>query len=122
MINHHRLKNSFGYAWEGIMYTLKHDQNILVHLLFAIAVIIAALILGLDHVEVSVLGIAILFVIIAEMLNTAIEKTVDLITTEHRIEAKIAKDVASGMVLVSAIGAALLGLFIFLPKIVELLW
>jgi diacylglycerol kinase len=46
----------------------------------------------------------------------------DLITTEHRIEAKIAKDVASGMVLVSAIGATLLGLFIFLPKIVELLW
>lgn len=122
MINHHRLKKSFGYAWEGIMYTLKHDQNILVHLLFAIGVIIAALVLGLDHVEVSVLGIAILFVIIAEMLNTAIEKTVDLITTEHRIEAKIAKDVASGMVLVSAIGAALLGLFIFLPKIVELLW
>jgi diacylglycerol kinase (ATP) len=106
MINHHRLKKSFGYAWEGIMYTLKHDQNILVHLLFAIGVIIAALVLGLDHVEVSVLGIAILFVIIAEMLNTAIEKTVDLITTEHRIEAKIAKDVASGMVLVSAIGAA----------------
>lgn len=122
MINHNRLKSSFGFAIEGIQYTLKHDQNILVHLLFAIGVIIAALVLGLDHVEVSVLGIAILFVIIAEMLNTAIEKTVDLITTEHRIEAKIAKDVASGMVLVSAIGAALLGLFIFLPKIVELLW
>jgi diacylglycerol kinase (ATP) len=122
MINHHRLRKSFGFAVEGIMYTLKHDQNILVHLLFAIFVIIASLILGLDHVEVSVLGIAILFVIIAEMLNTAIEKTVDLITTEHRIEAKIAKDVSSGMVLVAAIGAALLGLFIFLPKIVELLW
>lgn len=122
MIEHRRLKSSFGYAWEGIMYTLKHDQNILIHFLFAIAVIAAAIILGLNHVEVSVLGIAILFVIIAEMLNTAIEKTIDLITSEHRIDAKIAKDVSSGMVLVSAIGAAILGVFIFLPKIIELLW
>ena len=122
MINHRRLKSSFGYAIEGIMYTLKHDQNILVHFAFAIGVIVLALVLGLDHVEVSVLGIAILFVIIAEMLNTAIEKTVDLITTEHRIEAKIAKDVSSGMVLVSAIGAAMLGLFIFLPKILTFVW
>lgn len=122
MIEHRRLKSSFGYAWEGIMYTLKHDQNILIHFLFAVAVIAAAVILGLNHVEVSVLGIAILFVIIAEMLNTAIEKTIDLITSEHRIDAKIAKDVSSGMVLVSAVGAAILGVFIFLPKIVELLW
>ena len=122
MINHHRLKSSFGYAIEGILYTLKHDQNILIHFLCAIAVIIAAIALGLDHVEISVLGIAVLFVIIAEMLNTAIEKTVDLITTEHRIEAKIAKDVSSGMVLVSALGAAVLGIFIFLPKIIDLVW
>lgn len=120
MINKVRLVKSFGYAWEGILYTIKHDQNILVHFLFAIAVVCAAILLGLDHVEISVLGIAILFVVITEMLNTAIEKVVDLITTEHRIEAKIAKDVSSGMVLVAAFGAIVLGVFMFTPKILAL--
>ncbi len=122
MINKQRLHKSFGYALEGIWFVMKHDQNILIHILFALGVLVAAVLLGMNHVEVSVLGIAILFVIIAEMLNASIEKVIDLITKEHRIEAKIAKDVSAGMVLVSAIGAAILGLFMFLPKLFSLVW
>ena len=68
----------------------------------------------------GILGIMILLVISAEMINTAIEKMVDLITTEHRKEAKIAKDVAAGMVLVNSLGSVIVGLIIFIPHILAL--
>ena len=68
----------------------------------------------------AILGLTMMMVITAEMINSAIEKMVDLITKEHRQEAKIAKDVAAGMVLVTAIAAAIIGTLIFLPYVVKL--
>lgn len=121
MIHHKRLIRSFGYAWEGLSYTLVHDQNIRVHLLLALIALIVAVILRINTYEIGLLIITIFFVLVAEMLNTAVEKVVDLITTEHRIEAKIAKDIAAGMVLVAAIGSIIVGLFIFLPHLLPLL-
>ena len=66
------------------------------------------------------LGITILMVICSEMINTSLEEMVNLITNEHRKEAKIAKDVAAGMVLIASIGAIIVGLFIFTPYILRL--
>lgn len=70
----------------------------------------------------GILGVMILLVLSAEMINSAIEKMVDLITLEHRKEAKIAKDVAAGMVLLTALGSIIVGVLIFVPHIMAYLY
>jgi diacylglycerol kinase len=67
----------------------------------------------------GILGVMILLVICAEMINTAIEEVVNLLTNEHRLEAKIAKDVSAGMVLLTAIGSAIVGFLVFTPYILK---
>jgi len=120
MINIRKLFKSFHYAIEGINYALNSDQNLVIHFIVAILVIIASILLGVGPFEMSILGVTILVVISAEMVNSAIEKMVDLITKEHREEAKIAKDVSAGMVLLTAIGSAIIGALIFFPYIMRL--
>lgn len=117
MINLKKLLKSFSYALEGINYALNSDQNLIIHLIAAMVVFAAGIILQVSITDMAILGLTILVVITAEMMNTALEKTVDLVTKEHRIEAKIAKDISSGMVFVSAIGAIIVGLIIFLPHL-----
>lgn len=117
MINFKKLPKSFTYAFEGIHYALNSDQNLIIHFIVAMIVIAASMILKVTAIEMAILGLTILLVIAAEMINTALEKTVDLITREHRVEAKIAKDISSGMVLISAIGAIIIGLVIFVPHL-----
>lgn len=121
MIHNKKLIKSFTYAWEGIKFAFKNDQNLRVHLIIAVIVIILSLIFDVSHFEMGILGIMILLVISAEMVNTAIEQMVDLITKEHREEAKIAKDVSAGMVLLTAIGSIIVGLLIFIPHILKFL-
>ncbi len=118
MLNHKHLYFSFHYAFTGIWYALRYNQNMRIHLLAAIVVLVAASFFQVSGVETAILGIMILLVIAAEMINTAIEEMVDLITKEHREEAKVAKDVSAGMVLVTAIGAIIIGSFIFIPHII----
>lgn len=121
MINIRRLLKSFTYAASGIDHALNNDQNLIVHFIGACVVIILGIILKVNTYEMGLLGLTIVMVIATEMINTAIEKMVDLITKEHRMEAKIAKDVSSGMVLVTAIGAVVIGLIVFVPHILDLL-
>ncbi|MGI0059541.1 MAG: diacylglycerol kinase family protein, partial [Nitrosotalea sp.] len=83
----------------------------------AILVILASIFFHVDPFEMGILGVMILLVIASEMINTAIEQMVDLITKEHRQEAKVAKDVAAGMVLVAAVGSVIVGILIFVPHI-----
>lgn len=120
MINFKKLFKSFGYAYEGIAHALKNDQNLAIHFFASILVNIAGIILKVEVFEMGLLWLAILLVIATEMINTAIERMVDLITKEHRMEAKIAKDVSSGMVLITAVGAMLIGVLIFTPYILKL--
>lgn len=115
-----KLKKSFGYALSGIDYAINNDQNLVVHFIVAFLVIIASILLGITAFEMAILGITILVVITTEMLNTSIEKVIDLVTKEHRTDAKHAKDVASGMVLITAIGSVIIGILIFLPHILKL--
>ncbi len=119
MLNHKHLYFSFHYAFAGIWYAVRFNQNMRIHFTAAILVLIAAYFLKVTGVEMAILGLLILLVIGAEMINTAIEEMVDLITKEHHEEAKVAKDVSAGMVLVTAIGAVIIGLFIFLPHVVS---
>jgi diacylglycerol kinase (ATP) len=121
MFNLTKLINSFKYAFEGIAYSIKENQNIKLHLIFAIIVFILGLFLGLTRYELFGISILIVLVISAEMINSSIEEVVNLLVNEHRKEAKVAKDVSAGMVLLISVFASVVGFLIFIPHIVFLL-
>ena len=114
------LLKSFKYAFEGVIFAFKFNRNIRIHFLVAFIVVLVSLYFHLSPFEMSILGVMILLVISSEMINTAIEEMVNLITNEHKKEAKIAKDVAAGMVLISSIGSVIVGILIFVPYILRL--
>ena len=120
MIDFKKLAKSFKYALKGINYALNNDQNLVIHFIVACLVIVVSLLLKVSPYEMGILGVTILVVISSEMINSAIEKMVDLITKEHRAEAQIAKDVSAGMVLLAAIGSSIIGILIFVPHIIKL--
>lgn len=108
---------SFKNAASGFFWTFKSQPNFQIHLIVTILVLILAFIFGLSPLEFTILVVAIVLVWVAEMINTAVEAITDLIYEEHHVRAKIAKDVAAGMVLVASAGAVILGILIFLPHI-----
>lgn len=112
-----RLFSSFGYAIEGLKHTARYHPNFKIHLVFALIAIILGFVLKISSIEFLVLLFGITFVLVAEMLNTGIEEITNLVTTEHRKEAKIAKDVGAAMVLLAVAFSVVMGLVIFLPKI-----
>lgn len=111
---------SFQYAFAGVYFTIVHNQNMRVHITAALVAILLSIFFKITPFEMGILGVMIVLVISAEMINTAVEQMVDLITKEHRQEAKIAKDVAAGMVLVTAVGSIIVGILIFVPHILKL--
>lgn len=112
-------KVSFKHAFDGFIYAIRTQPNFRFHLLATIVVILLGLHFSLSPLEWLILVFTINTVLIAEMVNTSIEAMVDLITVEKRVDAKIAKDVASAMVLVSATLSVVVALIIFLPKILN---
>ena len=108
---------SFKYAFEGIFTGVKKETNMKIHILIMILVIIFGIFLKISKIEWIICIILFGFVISMELMNTAIENTVDLITLEKNPKAKIAKDESEGAVLISAITSAIIGLIIFTPKI-----
>ena len=115
-----KLLKSFKYAFDGIYTGIKEEQNMKIHITIMILVIIFGIMLKISKTEWIICIILFGLVISMELINTAIENTVDLITKEKNEQAKIAKDVAAGAVLVSTIAAATIGLMIFVPKILEI--
>lgn len=120
MIEHRSLVKSFHYAYQGVVFAVKENQNIRILIAIAIMVMIASIFFQINAFEMGILGVMILLVLSAEMINTSLEEMTDLITTEHRKEAKIAKDVAAGMVLVVSLGSLIVGVLIFFPYILKL--
>ena len=114
------LIKSFKYALEGILFSVRHNRNMRIHLTVAVLVILASIYFKISAYEMGILGVMIILVICTEMINSALEEMVDLIINEHRKEAKIAKDVGAGMVLVASIGAVIVGILIFTPHIVRM--
>jgi len=110
----------FGYAFAGLAYCFRTQRNFRVHLAIGLLVVLAGFLLGLSWVEWAVVAILIVVVLSAEMVNTMVEALVDLVTAEYHPLAKVAKDVAAGVVLLSAIGASVIGVLIFVPKIAAL--
>lgn len=115
----HRI--SFKHAFDGFIYAVRTQPNFRFHLLAAIVVVLLGIYFSITSIEWLVLIFTINTVLVAEMVNTSIEAMVDLITLEKRADARVAKDVASAMVLVSAILSVAVALIIFLPKILTLI-
>jgi|ERR1035437_9662230 diacylglycerol kinase len=120
MTDNKSIINSFKVAFQGIYYALKYNRNIRIHFIAAFLVIIASIYFKVNAFEMGILGVMILLVICTEMINTAIEEMVNLLINEHRQEAKIAKDVSAGMVLLTAIGSIIVGVLVFTPHIIKL--
>lgn len=116
-----RLRKSFGYAFKGIDDVIKHEPNMKIHVVVAILVVIMAFILKVSIIEWIILVLLIGAVLAAETINTTIENLVDMYTKEYNEKAKIVKDTAAGTVLILAITSAIIGLIIFIPKIIYLL-
>ncbi len=110
---------SFDYAIQGIVYALRTQRNMRLHMLAAAAVLVAALVLGVDRFEMVALLFVIGLVLVAELANTAVEATVDLAIDGPDPLAKVAKDVAAGAVLVSSIIAVAVGYIVFFDRLVR---
>lgn len=119
MLKHRTLFQSFKYASEGIYFAFKYNQNIRIHFVIAVLVVILSIFFKISAFEMGILGIMILLVISTEMINTSIEEMANLITRDHKMEAKIAKDVAAGMVLLTSVGAVVVGILVFLPHVLK---
>jgi diacylglycerol kinase (ATP) len=107
------LLDSFNYAFEGIIHVLRTQRNLRIHFAIAIGVIAAAAALGVGRLELIVLLLAIAFVLVAEMVNSAIEGAIDVSTTSFDPNAKLAKDVAAGAVLIASVTALGVGYLVF---------
>lgn len=111
---------SFKYAFEGLFFGLKTIRNIRIHLFFAFLVVLGGIFFKISSFEWLISLVFIALVISLELVNTAIEETVNLAMPNIHPVAKIAKDVAASAVLVSAIISMIAGFIIFIPKIIGL--
>ncbi|HJB87303.1 MAG TPA: diacylglycerol kinase family protein [Candidatus Dorea faecigallinarum] len=113
------LRKTFGYAFEGILTGIRKERNMRIHTAAMILVVFFGTVLGLSATEWCICLVLFGLVMALELVNTAVEAVVDLVTEERKPLAKIAKDTAAGAVLIAAIMAAVIGCIIFLPKILE---
>ncbi len=113
------LLESFNFALEGIIHVLRTQRNMRIHFAAAFAVLVAAVLLGVSRLELIALLLSIAFVLIAEMINTAIEGTVDVSTTSFDPNAKLAKDIAAGAVLIATVTAVATGYLVFSGQVAD---
>jgi diacylglycerol kinase (ATP) len=108
--------DSFNYAIEGVVHVLRTQRNLRIHFAVAVAVLVVAVAVGVSKLELIVLLISIAFVLVAEMINTAIESAIDAATTSFDPMAKLAKDIAAGAVLIASVNAVAIGYLVFAGK------
>lgn len=111
---------SFKFASNGIRLLIAHEHNAWIHCFAAVCVILAGCWLGLSKIEWIAVVFAIAMVLAAEAVNSSIEALADLVSPDYNEAIKRTKDLAAGAVLILAIGAAIVGLIIFIPKILAL--
>jgi diacylglycerol kinase (ATP) len=110
-------RDSFGHAFRGLLFTWETQRHLRVHLALATLAVLLGLILRIGATEWALLALTIALVLSLELLNTVVEAVVDLVTPDYHPLARVAKDVAAGAVLVSAIGGLAVGAFLFLPRL-----
>ncbi len=113
-----KLVKSFGFAFKGIRIVGRSQQNFWIHVIIAGLVVVSGFYAKLTHTEWCILVLTMVVVLAMEVINTAIEKLVDFVSPGFNEQAGMIKDISAAAVLVTAIGAIIIGLIIFLPKIV----
>jgi diacylglycerol kinase (ATP) len=111
------LIDSFNYAISGLIYALKTQRNMKIHFIIGSIVIITSLFMDFSRIELIILFFTICLVIITEMINTAIEATVDLYTKTYHPLARIAKNVAAGTVLIASVNSIIVAYVLFFNRI-----
>lgn len=114
-----KLANSFKYAGQGFKASFKSERNMKIHMAIMALVIFAGILLKISNNEWIICVICFTIVISGELFNTAIETAIDMIMPYKNEKAKIAKDISASGVLILAIGSAIVGLIIFVPKIMN---
>lgn len=117
----HPTAKSFVYAFEGLKTALRQEPNFRIHLVMAVFALSLGMFLKLSNLEWIILTFIIFYVLTLELLNTVLEALVNLVSPEYQHFAKVAKDVSAACVLLAAILSVIVGLVLFLPKIILLL-
>jgi undecaprenol kinase len=117
----HSTMKSISYAGEGLNTALKQEPNFRIHIAVSIIVLFLAIMLGFDAFEWLLLFFTISLVIILELINTALESLVDIVSPDIKDKAKTAKDVSAASVFVAAFVSVIVGIILFVPKILALL-
>ncbi|OIJ22135.1 hypothetical protein BKP45_05530 [Anaerobacillus alkalidiazotrophicus] len=112
---------SFIFAWSGLKNAFRHEQNIRIHFTIGLVIIVLSFLLNIPLFEKIILLLVIGVIISLEVMNTAIERVVDLVTKEYHPLARIAKDVSAGAVLIFSMFAVIIGILIFYKPVVELI-
>lgn len=115
-------KKSLTHALHGVFHVLKHEHNARLHLMFALMAFLLGLLLQVSDIELAAVFFAVIIVFLAEIFNTAIERTLDLVEPKENVRVKIIKDMAAGGVLVAAAAAAAVGVAIFGPYLLRYIW
>ena len=110
------------HAVHGLLHIVAHERNARVHLVSAILAFLLGVGLKVSATELAAVFFAVILVFLAEIFNTAIERTLDLIDIKENPRIKLIKDMAAGAVLVASAAAVMIGVAIFAPYILELLW
>ena len=120
-IRHHVRRHtiSFKHAWDGIVWVFKTQPNYRVHVTLSLVAITLGLVLNIERYEWFAVGLLIMIGLTIETINTTFEQTLDCITLEKREDVRLAKDAAAGAMLIFAIGAAIMGGLIFLPRMIS---
>ncbi len=111
---------SFKYAIHGIVFVLRHEQNFQIQVVISVLTLVASWMFSLTSAERIVLILLIIFILVLELVNSAIEKFTDIVKPRLHEQVAIVKDIMAGTVLISSVGAAILGTMIFLPHVIEL--
>lgn len=114
-----RLTSSLKYACDGLKYAYKNEQSMTIHIIVTLIVITLGIILNISSYEWIIVILCTGIMMCFELVNTSIEAAVDLTTNEYNEKAKVAKDVAAAVSLVFSITSIIVGLIIFIPKVID---
>lgn len=121
--HHPRLHyHSFKNAWSGLFAAIRTQRNLRLEVMIGAAAIVTALFLGFSETKLMIVTATVLLVLGFEMINTSVEAMVDSVHVEHNELAKTSKDVAAGAVLIITILAGIIGLYLYLPPLLDLLY
>jgi len=114
------LLQSFNHAFRGLVHAVRHQRNMRIHMAVALIVLVASVFLNVSRLELVIIFATIAFVVMAELMNTAIEALVDIVTEEYDPRAKVAKDLAAGAVLIAAINALVVAYLVLADRLANI--